>query len=77
MEGYSFKFDIQSNAYKPVRVLPAKRTFVVKLEADTEEDAARILDVARDAMKRFPGVVSFEETTAPVVEAPPVEHSNI
>lgn len=71
--GYEFRFEIASNSYRPVRVLPAKRTFVIHLEASTQQDVAHI-----EAIKRLPSVVKFEETTAPDVAAaaPPIEQVN-
>lgn len=71
-EGWSFRFDILSNCYRPVRTLPVKRTFVIRLEANTQEDVAHI-----EAIKRLACAVNFEETTPAEIEPPPVETSMV
>lgn len=58
LPGWEFRYEIVSNSYRPVQTLATKRTFVVYLEATTQQDAQHI-----EAIKRIPSVVRFEETT--------------
>ena len=75
-KGYTFKFEIESNAYAPVKELPAKRTFTICFEAEDDWGLKRL-----DKIRQVLGVVSVTEVlsvgpdvgnplTAPAVPQP-------
>jgi hypothetical protein len=65
--GYRFLFDILNNCYAPVRDLPAKKSFVIRFEAEDEWGLKRLYQIGQVL-----GVVSIteEEASAPVVPIP-------
>ncbi len=57
--GFEFRYEITSNCYRTVRVLPAKQTFIIEMEVNTADDLRNV-----EAIKRLASVISVTEKVA-------------